>query len=175
MGDGQPKYLNSPDTPVFEKGRVLYGWSAARARRAREGRGAVIVIEGYMDVIALHRAGFAPAVAPLGTALTEIQLQELWRLAPEPVLCFDGDAAGQRAALRALRRALPLLRPGRSLRFVDPAGGRGPGFADPQRRAGRLRRGRRGGAAAVARCCGRSSLAPARSTRRSAAPISNAG
>ena len=116
LGDGQPKYLNSPESPVFEKGRVLYGWSAARAASA-EGRDA-IVTEGYMDVIALHRAGFASAVAPLGTALTEFQLLELWRLGPEPILCFDGDAAGRRAALRALRRALPLLRPGYSLRFA---------------------------------------------------------
>jgi DNA primase len=115
LGDGQPKYLNSPESPVFQKGRVLYGWSAARAAGA-EGRNA-IVTEGYMDVIALHHAGFASAVAPLGTALTEFQLQELWRLGPEPVLCFDGDGAGQRAAARALRRALPLLRPGCSLRF----------------------------------------------------------
>src|SRR5690242_12718176 len=76
-----------------------------------------------MDVISLHRAGFAAAVAPLGTALTEFQLNELWRLSPEPILCFDGDAAGQRAAARALRRALPMLRPGQSLRFARlPAG-----------------------------------------------------
>jgi DNA primase len=131
---GQPKYLNSPDSPLFEKGRVLYGWSAARA--ARETEHGAIVTEGYMDVIALHRGGFTGAVAPLGTALTEAQLGELWRLAPEPVLCFDGDAAGQRAAARALRRALPLLRPGHSLRFAAlPAGedpdslirGTGPG------------------------------------------------
>src|SRR3954451_17852328 len=123
MGDEQPKYLNSPDTPVFEKGRILYGWAAARAAVARDQDAAVIVVEGYMDVIALHRAGFGGAVAPLGTALTEMQLHELWRLAPEPVLCFDGDPAGQRAALRALARALPLLTPGRSLRFaVLPAG-----------------------------------------------------
>jgi DNA primase len=123
LADGQPKYLNSPDTPVFEKGRVLYGWAAARAHLARQPEAAVIVAEGYMDVIALHRAGFGGAVAPLGTALTERQLHELWRLAPEPVLCFDGDAAGQRAALRALARALPLLQPGRSLRFAAlPAG-----------------------------------------------------
>src|SRR3954469_18837150 len=127
LGDEQPKYLNSPDTPVFEKGRILYGWSAARAHLARDtdaARGTpVVVVEGYMDVIALHRAGFGGAVAPLGTALTETQLHELWRLAPEPVLCFDGDAAGQRAALRALARALPLLAPGRSLRFaLLPAG-----------------------------------------------------
>jgi DNA primase len=121
LGDGQPKYLNSPESPVFSKGRVLYGWSAARAASAEHRE--VIVTEGYMDVIALHRAGFAGAVAPLGTALTEFQLQELWRLGPEPVLCFDGDAAGQRAAARALHRALPLLRPGHSLRFAAlPAG-----------------------------------------------------
>jgi DNA primase len=116
LGDGQPKYLNSPESPVFEKGRVLYGWSAARAATT-EGRDA-IVTEGYMDVIALHRAGFTSAVAPLGTALGEFQLQELWRLGPEPILCFDGDAAGQRAAARALRRALPLLRPGHSVRIA---------------------------------------------------------
>src|SRR5579884_97693 len=125
IADAQPKYLNSPEHPLFEKGRVLYAWSAARANAARGGEAVAgaIVTEGYMDVIALHRAGFGTAVAPLGTALTEAQLQELWRLAPEPVLCFDGDAAGQRAAVRALRRALPLLRPGYSLRFATlPAG-----------------------------------------------------
>jgi DNA primase len=126
LGDGQPKYLNSPDSPSFDKSRVLYGWAAARAGAVRDGElnaPGAIVAEGYMDVIALHRAGFAMAVAPLGTALTEFQLHELWRLAPEPVLCFDGDVAGQRAASRALRRALPLLRPGQSLRFAKlPAG-----------------------------------------------------
>ncbi len=121
LGGEQPKYLNSPDSPLFEKGRVLYGWSAARA--AGPDHRDAIVAEGYMDVIALHRAGFTSAVAPLGTALTEFQLQELWRLGPEPILCFDGDAAGHRAAVRALRRALPLLRPGHSLRFARlPAG-----------------------------------------------------
>src|SRR5579875_3243024 len=109
IGDGQPKYLNSPETPLFAKGRVLYGWAAARAAAARDST--AIVVEGYMDVIALHRAGF-------GTALTESQIEELWRLAPEPILCFDGDAAGQRAAARALDRALPLLKPGHSLRFA---------------------------------------------------------
>ena len=116
MGDGQPKYLNSPDTPLFQKGRVLYGWPAARAAAARDP--SAIVTEGYMDVIALHRAGFGTAVAPLGTALTEQQLEEVWKLAAEPVLCFDGDSAGQRAAGRALDRALPLLKAGRSLRFA---------------------------------------------------------
>jgi DNA primase len=121
IGEGQPKYLNSPDTPLFAKGRTLYGWAAARAAAARDNT--AVVAEGYMDVIALHRGGFGTAVAPLGTALTESQIEELWRLAPEPVLCFDGDAAGQRAAARALDRALPLLKPGFSLRFaVLPAG-----------------------------------------------------
>jgi DNA primase len=122
LGDGQPKYLNSPDTPLFEKGRVLYGWAQARAA-AGGGRGPVVVVEGYMDVIALQRAGFVGAVAPLGTALTERQIEELWRIAPEPILCFDGDSAGQRAAGRALDRALPHLKPGYSLCFATlPAG-----------------------------------------------------
>src|SRR5258707_393770 len=129
LGDEQPKYLNSPDTPLFEKGRVLYAWAAARANAARgdeAGAPPAIVVEGYMDVIALHRAGFATAVAPLGTALTEAQLRELWRLSPEPVLCFDGDNAGQRAMIRALHRALPLLQPGRSLRFAGLPSGEDP-------------------------------------------------
>jgi DNA primase len=128
LGDQQPKYLNSPEHPLFEKGRVLYGLSAARVNAAREAEGGAgaIVTEGYMDVIALHRAGLTTAVAPLGTALTEAHLAELWRLAPEPVLCFDGDAAGQRAALRALHRALPLLKPGQSLRFVELPKGEDP-------------------------------------------------
>jgi DNA primase len=129
LGDAQPKYLNSPEHPLFEKGRVLYGLSAARvnsAKAAEAGGAGAIVTEGYLDVIALHRAGFTTAVAPLGTALTEAHLAELWRLAPEPVLCFDGDAAGQRAALRALHRALPLLKPGHSLRFVTLPPGEDP-------------------------------------------------
>ncbi len=121
LAEGEPKYLNSPETPLFHKGRTLYGLAQA-LKPARE-RGAVIVAEGYMDVIALSQAGFEHAVAPLGTALTEEQMLGLWRLAPEPVLCFDGDAAGQRAAARAAERALPLLAPGRSLRFaLLPAG-----------------------------------------------------
>lgn len=127
--DGEPKYLNSPDTPLFDKGRTLYGWSLARENAAKgeaSAPGDIIVVEGYMDVIALHRAGFGTAVAPLGTALTEMQLAELWRLSAEPVLCFDGDSAGQRAALRALGRALPLLQPGRSLRFATLPPGEDP-------------------------------------------------
>ncbi len=91
---------------------MLYGWAARAPIWRGEADAELIVAEGYMDVIALHRAGFGGAVAPLGTALTEAQMHELWRLAPEPVLCFDGDAAGQRAALRALERALPMLQAG---------------------------------------------------------------
>jgi DNA primase len=121
MGAGEPKYLNSPETPLFHKGGNLY--CLDRAREAATKDQPVIVAEGYMDVIALHGGGFTGAVAPLGTALTEGQLGELWKLADEPFLCFDGDNAGRRAAQRAADRALPLLRPGKSLRFVAlPAG-----------------------------------------------------
>src|SRR5579875_491518 len=121
LGEGTPKYLNSREGELFHKGRMLYGLAHARRGAAEEGR--LVVVEGYMDVIALHQAGFGIAVAPLGTALTEAQLGELWRLVDEPILCFDGDAAGQRAAARAAERALPLLKPGKSLRFVTlPAG-----------------------------------------------------
>lgn len=121
LGDIQPKYLNSPETPLFNKGRLLYALDKARqaVRDGPDSKGAdVIVTEGYTDVIALHQAGFAGAVAPLGTALTESQIEELWRLAPEPVLCFDGDEAGRRAAGRALDRLLPRLVPGKTARFV---------------------------------------------------------
>ena len=117
LGDQQPKYLNSPETPVFHKGRVLY--NHARARAAAGEAGEVIVVEGYMDVIALDQAGIGHAVAPLGTAVTEEQIEALWRMAPEPVLCLDGDEAGRRAAVRAAERAMPLLRPGLSLRFAS--------------------------------------------------------
>ncbi len=116
-----PKYLNSPDTPLFDKGRTLY--NLHRAGPASRQTGRIVVVEGYMDVIALAAAGIADAVAPLGTALTERQIEMLWRLVETPVLCFDGDAAGQRAAMRAITRALPLLRPAHSLRIVRlPAG-----------------------------------------------------
>lgn len=111
-----PKYLNSPDTPVFDKGRTLYNLHRAAAASRQTDR--VIVVEGYMDVIALATAGMGEAVAPMGTALTEAQIELLWRLVPVPVLCFDGDAAGQRAAMRAITRALPMLRPGHSLSIV---------------------------------------------------------
>ena len=121
LGSGEPKYLNSPETPLFDKGRTLYNLDRA-APAAREAR-RVVVVEGYMDVVALDQAGIAEAVAPLGTALTEGQLGLLWRLSPSPILCFDGDAAGQKAALRAALRALPHVGPGRSLGFVTlPAG-----------------------------------------------------
>ncbi|MCZ6764496.1 MAG: toprim domain-containing protein [Alphaproteobacteria bacterium] len=116
MGDGQPKYLNSPETTLFQKRSVLYG--LAQAREAIREAATVIVAEGYMDVIALSQAGFAHAVAPLGTALTEAQMGQLWRLADEPILCFDGDRAGLQAATRAAIRAMPQLAPGRSLRFA---------------------------------------------------------
>jgi len=116
LGEGEPKYLNSPETPLFHKGHVLYGLKAASgpARKA----GTIIVTEGYTDVIALHQAGFENAVAPLGTALTEDQIRLLWKIVPEPVLCFDGDGAGQKAAGRAAERALPLLQSGYGLRFA---------------------------------------------------------
>ncbi|MEE8499947.1 MAG: DNA primase [Kiloniellales bacterium] len=121
LGQSRAKYLNSPETPLFHKGRVLY--NLARARQAAHDTGELIVCEGYMDVIALCQAGFPAVVAPLGTALTEAQIAELWRLAEEPVLCLDGDEAGRRAGQRAAERALALLKPGRSLRFaVLPAG-----------------------------------------------------
>lgn len=116
MGDGQPKYLNSPDTPLFHKGSILYNQSQALAAARKVGT--LILCEGYMDVIALDGGGFSHAVAPLGTALTEQQLENAWKMAAEPILCFDGDAAGQRAATRAAERALPLLKPGHSLRFA---------------------------------------------------------
>jgi DNA primase len=121
IGPGEPKYLNSPETPLFHKGANLYCLDRARVASTKDQP--VIVAEGYMDVIALHIAGFTGAVAPLGTALTEGQLGEVWKLADEPYLCFDGDNAGRRAAQRGAERALPLLKAGKSLRFIAlPAG-----------------------------------------------------
>lgn len=111
-----PKYLNSPETPLFKKGEVLYAYENARqpAHKANQ----VLVTEGYMDVIALYQSGFTNAVAPLGTAVTESHLRLLWQLADEPVMCLDGDAAGQRAMQRAAELSLPMLKPGKSLRFL---------------------------------------------------------
>jgi DNA primase len=126
--EARAKYLNGPDTAIFDKGRTLYGVVEARkilAVARPEDPASLVVVEGYMDAIACLRAGIA-AVAPMGTALTESQLELLWRFHNEPTLCFDGDAAGQRAADRTLDRALPLLKPGRSLRFAAVAGGKDP-------------------------------------------------
>jgi DNA primase len=132
------KYLNSPDTPLFNKGRLLYNFHLAR-QPAHE-RGTVIAVEGYVDVISLGAAGFPNAVAPLGTALTEDQLALLWRISDEPILCFDGDKAGRRAAYRALDVAMPALTAGKTLRFALLPEGQ-----DPDDLA------REGGAAAVER------------------------
>src|SRR5271168_3354555 len=132
--DVPAKYLNSPETPLFHKGDNLY--NLATARQAAHNGASLIVVEGYVDVIAMVTSGFAGAVAPLGTALTENQLALLWKMADEPILCFDGDKAGQKAAWRAADLALPHLTPGKSLRFAllpegqDPddlarSGGRG--------------------------------------------------
>ncbi len=122
--DAKPKYINTGETALFSKGHLLYNFASARpaALKAQS----IVVAEGYMDVIALVRAGFEAAVAPLGTALTEDQLGLLWRVAPEPILSFDGDEAGLRAAHRAARLALPLLKPGTSLRFVFLPSGEDP-------------------------------------------------
>ena len=132
--DVPAKYMNSPETPLFHKGDNLYNLAAARL--ATHNGAALVVVEGYVDVIAMVGAGFPASVAPLGTALTENQLVLLWKMADEPILCFDGDKAGQKAAWRAAELALPLLAPGKSLRFAllpegqDPddlarSGGRG--------------------------------------------------
>ncbi len=116
LGDAKAKYLNSPETALFHKGHTLY--NLATARQAARDTGELIVVEGYMDVIALAAGGFPAAVAPLGTAVTAEQIGELWRLADEPIICLDGDTAGRRAGMRVAERALPLLKPGRSLRFA---------------------------------------------------------
>ena len=122
--DAKPKYINSGENTLFSKGFNLYNFHVARAAAVKAGT--VILAEGYMDVIALVRAGFGHAVAPLGTALTDDQLQLLWRTAPEPILAFDGDAAGLKAAHRAAHLALPHLKAGYSLRFAFLPGGEDP-------------------------------------------------
>jgi DNA primase len=116
LGDGQPKYVNGPETPAFSKRRSLYGLNFAR--EAVRNRKPLIIVEGYMDVIALAQAGFNGAVAPLGTALTEDHLADIWRLTPEPIICFDADAAGRRAALRTVDLAVTALAPDRGLKFL---------------------------------------------------------
>lgn len=124
LGDGVPKYVNGPETVLFKKRQSLYALDLAREGAFRGG--AVVAVEGYMDVIALHQAGFRGAVAPLGTALTAEQMEELWRLTPEPILCFDGDAAGARAAARAAEAALPLVSAERSLKLATLPPGEDP-------------------------------------------------
>jgi len=124
--DVKPKYLNSAETPLFHKGHQLYNYRQARKALANNKADGLIVCEGYMDVIALSEAGFEQAVAPLGTALTEDQLRLIWQAGLEPILCFDGDAAGLRAAHAAVERALPHLQPGQSLFFVLLPDGQDP-------------------------------------------------
>jgi DNA primase len=121
---GEPKYLNSPETPLFHKGTMLFNMH--RAREAAHKSGSVIVTEGYMDAIAVHQAGIRNVVAALGTAFTEDHVSRLWRLAPEPVICFDGDRAGVAAAHRAVDRILPALRSGQSFNFCFLPGGQDP-------------------------------------------------
>jgi DNA primase len=116
-----PKYLNSPDTPLFDKGRTLFNLHRAGPASRKSGR--MVVVEGQIDAVAMAAAGFDEAVAPMGTALTERHLELLWRMVDAPILCFDGDSAGQRAAMRGITRALPLLKPGKTLSIVRlPAG-----------------------------------------------------
>ncbi len=122
--DVSAKYLNSPETPLFHKGATLY--NIADARKAAHDGARVIAVEGYVDVIAMVTAGFEGTVAPLGTALTADQLALMWRMADEPILCFDGDEAGRRAAYRAVDLALPLLKPGKSLKFAALPDGQDP-------------------------------------------------
>ena len=118
------KYLNSPETPLFHKGGTLY--NIAGARKAAHDGARVIAVEGYVDVIAMVTAGFEGTVAPLGTALTADQLGLMWRMADEPILCFDGDDAGRRAAYRAVDLALPFLKPGKSIKFAALPDGQDP-------------------------------------------------
>src|SRR5689334_13936299 len=116
MGEGEPKYLNSPETPLFEKGREVYG--LVQARDAIRIAGRVLVVEGYMDVVALAQFEVAYAVATLGTATTPVHVSKLLRLADEIVFCFDGDAAGRKAAWRALEVSLPLAPDNKPIRFL---------------------------------------------------------
>jgi DNA primase len=134
----EPKYLNSPETRLFDKGSTVFNF--ARARGPAFDKGELIVVEGYMDVIALHQAGFHHVVATLGTAFTERQMDQLWQLAPEPTVCFDGDRAGEAAAARAIDRMLPNLREGHSFRFAFLPQGSDPDDLVRNEGAGALRR-----------------------------------
>ena len=124
LGDGQPKYLNSPETTLFNKRKMLYNYNFARDKAYENKR--LIICEGYMDVIALDKFGFSYAAAPMGTALTEDQIETAWKVIGEPILCFDGDSAGIKAAFRSIDRALPILKPGYSLQFMFLPDGQDP-------------------------------------------------
>ena len=117
LGNNAPKYLNSPETPIYHKGNELYGLSHAIQKARKEDT--IIVTEGYLDVISFHQAGFMNMVAPLGTAITESQIKTLWNTVTEPIFCFDGDEAGKRAALKTAIKVLPLIKPGLTVRFAD--------------------------------------------------------
>jgi DNA primase len=120
----QPKYLNSPDTPLFQKGATVFNFH--RARQAAHEDGSVVVVEGYMDAISIYQAGLKSVVATMGTAFTDEQIQSLWRLSREPIVCFDADKAGVNAAYRSIDRILPALKVGRTFRFVFMQGGKDP-------------------------------------------------
>jgi DNA primase len=122
--DVQPKYLNSPETTIFHKGSIVFNFH--RAREPAHKLGSVVAVEGYMDAIAIYQAGIKSVVATMGTAFTEEQIGTLWRLSPEPVICFDSDRAGEAAAYRSIDRMLPLLAVGRTFRFVFMQGGKDP-------------------------------------------------
>lgn len=117
LTDAKPKYLNSPETELFSKKNVLYGYNFSKQSKQKELKH--IVVEGYLDVIALHAAGFEGAVAPLGTSLHDTQILQLWKIDPEPIICFDGDAAGKKAAMRAAEISLPIIKPGFSVCFLE--------------------------------------------------------
>ena len=173
LGDGQPKYVNGPETALFQKRRSLYGLDLAREAAFRGAP--VVAVEGYMDVIALHQAGFDGAVAPLGTALTAEQMGALWQLSPEPVLCFDGDAAGARAAARAAELALPLLAPERTLRLATLPAGEDPDTLLAKGGAVAVRAVLDGGEAALGRALRPPRRRPAERQRRSSARRSGTG
>ena len=116
LKDGEPKYLNSPETPIFNKRRILYNLNMAKDSAYAQKR--LVICEGYMDVIALDSFNFGYSVAPLGTALTEDQVLEAWKICATPVLCFDGDSAGIKAAIRSVDRILPILRAGYSVNYI---------------------------------------------------------
>ena len=147
LGEGEPKYLNSPETPLFHKGAELYGLH--RARRAIGQAGHSIVVEGYMDVVSLAQFGVDNSVATLGTATTRTHVQRLFRLAPEIVFCFDGDRAGRAAAWKAMQIALPEMRDGRQVGFLFLPEGEDPDSCDSRRRKGRIYRAGRGSIAAA--------------------------